>query len=128
MNNKYYPKMRQRIRQNKCIYFLVGIFIILSYSSANSYSADDYSLTPAQKHFTSIISGLPGIVSVSWESPVSLWIKVSSRAVGSPPDPKKASDLARTLSDRGMTALRQPLCIHIYQNKKNELAKSCVYF
>lgn len=107
---------------------LVIVFLVLSYKSGESYSADEYSLTPAQKHFTSILRSLPGITSVTWESPVSLWIKVSSRAVGSPPDPKRANDLARTLSDRGMTALRQPLCVHIYQNRSSELAKSCVYF
>jgi len=91
-------------------------------------AADEFSLTPAQKHFTSILRGLPGILSVNWETPISLWIKTSSRAVGSPPNIKIAQSLAKTLAERGKTALRQPLCVHIYQIRNNELAKSCVFF
>ena len=127
MSLEFCPDMKNN-NKNWVTLLLAAIFLVFSYQSVKSYSADEYSMTPAQKHFTSILQSLPGITSVTWESPVSLWIKVSSRAVGSPPDPKKAYDLARTLSDRGMTALRQPLCVHIYQNKSTELAKSCVYF
>jgi len=120
--------MNKNRNKNLVTLLLAIIFLVMSYKSVKSYSADEYSLTPAQIHFTSILKSLPGVTSVTWESPISLWIRVSSSAVGSPPDPAKASELARTLSDRGMTALRQPLCVHIYQNKNTELAKSCVYF
>ena len=107
---------------------IVQLIFMLQLFVDKARAADEYSLTPAQKHFTSILRGLPGILSVTWETPISLWIKTSSRAVGSPPSIKKAQSLAKTLAERGKTALRQPLCVHIYQKRNKELAKSCVFF
>lgn len=104
--------------------FVIFMQIFVSKSNA----ADEFSLTPSQKHFTSIVRGLPGIISVTWDSPISMWMKVSSRAVGSPASVDRAQKLAKTMADRGKSALRQPLCVHIYQTKSKELAKSCVFF
>ena len=105
---------------------LLILTIAAGFSSFKSYGAE-YDLTPSQKHFTAIIKSLPGVLSVDWNSPVSLWVKASSKAVGSPPDPQVAKTLADILAERGRTALRQPFCVHIYQKQDNELARSCVF-
>lgn len=105
--------------------FLALIFAA-GFSTLSSFGME-YSQTASQKHFTSIIMSLPGVLSAEWDSPISLWVKTSSKAVGSPPSPQKAKQLADILADRGRTALRQPFCVHIYQNKESELASSCVY-
>jgi len=110
------------------LYLLLIVLICNAYYPSTSHGAGEYSLTPAQKHFTSILRGLPGILNITWESPVSLWIKTSSKAIGSPPNKQKAEELSKILAERGRTALRQPLCVHIYQIKGKELAKSCVFF
>ena len=116
------------IKTNTSFLVIVQLIFLLYAFADKANAADEYSLTPAQKHFTSILRGLPGILSVTWETPISLWIKTSSRAVGSPPNAVKAQSLAKTLAERGKTALRQPLCVHIYQIRNKELAKSCVFF
>mgnify|MGYP005860627323 CR=1 FL=1 len=91
--------------------------------------AEEYAPTPAQKHFTAIVKGLPGVVSADWESPISLWVKASAKAVGSPPRANVAKQLSDMLAERGRTALMQPFCVHLfYQKKDNELARSCVYY
>ena len=107
----------------------VFIFAIISFGfiSLNSH-AGEYAPTASQKHFTAIIKGLPGVVSTEWESPISLWIKASAKAVGSPPKAEKAKQLSDMLAERGRTALVQPFCIHIYQTKEKELSRSCVYY
>jgi len=90
--------------------------------------ARDFPLTPAQKHFTAIVRGLPGVVRTEWRSPVSLYVSASAVAVGSPPDKRLAHTLAETLAERGRTALRQPFCVHIVGGRDGRaLAKSCVY-
>lgn len=95
--------------------------------SVNSYSNQYFPPTASQKHFTAIVNGLPGVVNAAWDTPVSLWVKVSSKAVGSPPNQKKADTLAGILADRGRTALFQPFCVHIYQKRSNVLGSKCVY-
>lgn len=120
--------MSEKIKSKLTVILLVQLVFSSFILAGKASAADEFSLTPAQKHFTSILRGLPGILSVNWESPVSLWIRTSSRAVGSPPNIEKANNLARTLAERAKTALRQPLCVHIYQTKSKELAKSCVFF
>lgn len=117
-----------KIKQNLTVLIIVQFIFCFHILADKAGAADEFSLTASQKHFTSILRGLPGIMSVSWESPVSLWIRTSSQAVGSPPNIKKAQNLAKTLAERGKTAMRQPLCVHIYQTKSKELAKSCVFF
>ena len=102
------------------------IFVFLGLASY-SYAVNYFPLTASQKHFTAIVRDLPGVVSVKWETPVSFWVKVSSKSVGSPPNRKKANTLAEILAERGRTALYQPFCVHIYQSKKNELGNHCVY-
>jgi hypothetical protein len=89
--------------------------------------AEEYAPTAAQKHFTAIVKGLPGVVSAEWKSPISLWVRASEKTVGSPPDKGKVKILADTLAERGRTALRQPFCVHIYQQSASDLARSCVY-
>ncbi len=90
--------------------------------------ARDFPLTPAQKHFTAIVGGLPGVVHTEWRSPVSLYVSASAQAVGNPPDKRLARTLAETLAERGRTALRQPFCVHIVGGRDGRtLAKSCVY-
>ena len=105
--------------------FLALIFATV-FSTHLSFGTE-YAETASQKHFTSIIMSLPGVMSADWHSPISLWVKTSSKAVGSPPSAAKAKQLADILADRGRTALRQPFCVHIYQKKESELASSCVY-
>ena len=99
----------------------------LSFNTLNSL-ANEYAPTASQKHFTAIVKGLPGVVSTEWESPISLWVKASAKAVGSPPNKEKAKVLSDMLADRGRTALVQPFCVHIYQTKDKELSRSCVYY
>ncbi len=89
--------------------------------------AEEYAPTAAQRHFTAIVKGLPGVVSAEWKSPISLWVRASEKTVGSPPDLNKIKLLVDTLAERGRTALRQPLCVHIYHEVAADLAKSCVY-
>jgi len=102
--------------------------LFLFFAAVSTLRAEEYfPMTPSQKHFTAIISQLPGVVGTDWKSPVSLWVKVSSKAVGSPANKDKADTLARILADRGRTALYQPFCVHIYQNKDSELGSQCVY-
>ena len=103
-----------------------AFILTLGFSFLDSYALE-YDLTPPQKHFTAIIKSLPGVLSAEWDSPISLWVKASSKAVGSPANPQVAKQLADILAERGRTALRQPFCVHIYQKKDNELARSCVF-
>lgn len=107
----------------------VFIFAVISIGlyGLNSY-ADEYAPTASQKHFTAIIKGLPGVVSTEWESPISLWVKASAKAVGSPPKAEKAKVLSDMLAERGRTALVQPFCVHIYQTKDKVLSRSCAYY
>ena len=105
---------------------VLALIFATAFSTLSSFGKE-YSQTASQKHFTSIIMSLPGVISAEWDSPISLWVKTSSKAVGSPPNPQKAKQLADILADRGRTALRQPFCVHIYQKKESELASSCVY-
>jgi hypothetical protein len=110
------------------LFMIAILFVSLIYFGViQNSNAEEYGLTAAQKHFTAIIKGLPGVTGAEWRSPVSFWVKASSKAVGSPPKPQAAKQLADILVQRGRTALRQPFCVHIYQNSANELAKSCVY-
>ncbi len=106
-------------------WLFVVLVLTLGFSSYSILA--EYELTPSQKHFTAIVKGLPGVTSAQWKSPISLWVQASSKAVGSPPNAKKAKQLADILADRGRTALRQPFCVHIYQGAANDLARSCVY-
>lgn len=109
-------------------FFIIAVFLlVLIFSFSQSARLEEYSLTAAQKHFTAIIKGLPGVSAAEWRTPVSFWVKASSKAVGSPPKPQAAQQLADILVQRGRTALRQPFCVHIYQDSSNELARSCVY-
>lgn len=111
---------------NRTLLVLSFIVIALSFN-AKATTNQYFPPTPSQKHFTSIVNGLPGVVDAKWRTPVSLWVKVSSKAVGSPPNQAKAQGLADILADRGRTALFQPFCVHIYIKKDQELSKDCVY-
>ena len=111
---------------NKFLAVLTFLIILLSFSTV-AHADQYFPPTPSQKHFTAIVGGLPGVVSIDWRSPVSMWVKVSSKAVGSPPNQEKANSLASILAERGRTALYQPFCVHIYMNKGQELSRDCVY-
>ena len=111
---------------NKFLVTLTFSIILLSFSAA-AHADQYFPPTPSQKHFTNIIGGLPGVVSTDWRSPVSLWVKVSSKAVGSPPNQEKANSLANILAERGRTALYQPFCVHIYMSNGKELSRDCVF-
>ena len=111
---------------NKLLTILTFLIISVSFNAA-AYADQYFPPTPSQKHFTAIVNGLPGVVNASWDTPVSLWVKVSSKAVGSPPNTTKANTLAGILADRGRTALFQPFCVHIYQNRNKVLGSRCVY-
>ena len=108
---------------NFLIIFLLSVFVLASATYANEY----FPPTASQKHFTHIVKGLPGVVNINWETPVSMWVKVSSKAVGNPPSPKKAASLADILAERGRTALYQPFCVHIYVKNRKEIGMDCVY-
>ncbi|NIP31298.1 MAG: hypothetical protein GTO02_11060 [Candidatus Dadabacteria bacterium] len=101
--------------------------LIFVFLGVNSFASNFFPLTSSQKHFTAIVKGLPGVVTVDWKTPVSLWIKVSKRAIGFDGNVKKADSLAEILAERGRTALYQPFCVHIYQKSNEELASECVY-
>lgn len=104
------------------------LFIVISlFISSVSYADQYFPPTPSQKHFTAIVNGLPGVVNADWRTPISMWVKVSSKAVGSPPDSQKAYTLAHILAERGRTALYQPFCVHIYTGSNNEIGSDCVY-
>lgn len=107
---------------------ILVIQLVMLFMLSGSLKAEQYfPMTASQKHFTSIISQLPGVVNTDWKTPVSLWVKVSSKAVGSPPSADKADKLAGILADRGRTALHQPFCVHIYQVRDKELGSQCVH-
>ena len=107
---------------------IVLFFVVIALSLGAQAATNQYfPPTASQKHFTAIVNGLPGVVNASWRTPVSLWVKVSSKAVGSPPNQAKAQGLADILADRGRTALFQPFCVHIYIKKDQELSNNCVY-
>ena len=111
---------------NKLLSVTILLMLVFGFS-INSYSSQYFPPTASQKHFTAIVNGLPGVVLAAWDTPVSLWVKVSSKAVGSPPNQNKADTLAGILADRGRTALFQPFCVHIYQKRDNVLGSKCVY-
>ncbi len=110
----------------RLVLFLVLFIAMFSFSGQGS-RALDFELTPSQKHFTAIVKGLPGVLRAEWKSPVTLLVRISSKALGYPPDPAIAKELADVLADRGRTAMRQPFCIHIMDGKNRRLARSCAY-
>ena len=80
-----------------------------------------YQPTASQHHFTAIIDQLKTFRSVTWESPVSMWVQIPASQQG------RAAELADTIEDRARGALMQPFCVHIYVTKDQTLARSCVY-
>ncbi len=80
-----------------------------------------YKPTASQHHFTTIIDQLKTFRSVTWESPVSMWVQIPASQQG------RAAELADTIEDRARGALMQPFCVHIYVTKDQTLARSCVY-
>ena len=102
---------------------LIGAFTTASLSFAEEF----FPPTASQEHFTHVVNGLPGVVNINWKSPVSMWVKVSSKAVGYPPSPDKASRLANILAERGRTALYQPFCVHIYVKSDDVIGRDCVF-
>ncbi len=90
--------------------------------TSNSHALSQYfPLTASQNHFTHIISQLKTFKTVDWESPVSMWVQVSSS------QKSRAQELADTIEDRARGALMQPFCVHIYVTAGQSLARSCVY-
>lgn len=101
-----------------------AIFISLTF---NSFAVNYFPLTPSQKHFTSIVKGLPGVVSAEWKTPVSLYVKVNKKAIVTDGNIEKAKTLAGILAERGRTAMFQPYCVHIFQKQGQILGRDCVY-
>lgn len=112
---------------NKAKLIIISQLVLFFVLAGNIRAEQYFPLTASQKHFTAIVNDLPGVVNTDWRTPVSLWVKVSSKAVGSPPSQEKADTLAGILADRGKTALYQPFCVHIYQGSDKELGSQCVY-
>ncbi|MCH8029681.1 MAG: hypothetical protein IH874_07105 [Candidatus Dadabacteria bacterium] len=106
---------------------VLALATVALYFYGNTAVAADLGLTPSQKHFTAIIRGLPGVSHTEWKTPISLYVRTTSKAVGYPPKNHVAQKLADALAERGRTALRQPFCVHIMYTKDKRLAKSCVY-
>lgn len=102
--------------------------VLFSLSLPSLLMARDFGLSPSQKHFTSIVRELPGVGFAEWRSPVSLYVKATSRALGSPPKPELAQRLADMLAERGRTAMRQPFCVHIIHGSSDaRIARSCAF-
>ena len=81
INNINFFLEKWRWRMNRTLLLVFFILIGLSFNleaATNKY----FPPTASQKHFTAIVNGLPGVVRAEWRSPVSLWVKVSSKAVG----------------------------------------------
>ncbi|MGH7885921.1 MAG: hypothetical protein ACRENO_09530 [Thermodesulfobacteriota bacterium] len=106
---------------------IMSFLLIFSFFSLNSKASEYFPMTPSQKHFTAIVQGLPGVVSAEWKTPVSLWVKVNNKAIGSDGNTEKAATLADILAERGRTAMFQPYCVHIYQTPDKVLGRDCVY-
>ncbi len=119
----------RRIMRMKRLFVTVflSVVFVTAFLAGVSHAKRYFPLTPSQKHFTAIVKQLPGVTKTEWKTPISLWVTVSSKALGSPPSKKKASTLASILADRGKTALYQPFCVHIYHKHKGELGSECVY-
>lgn len=96
--------------------------LFFSVFSMSSHALSSYfPLTPSQNHFTHIISQLKTFRTVEWESPVSMWVQISSS------QKSRAQELADTIQDRARGALMQPFCVHMYVTAGQSLARSCVY-
>ncbi len=104
----------------------IALVMCVGFMAAEAEAAPYYKLTPSQKHFTSIILQLKTFRSVEWESPVSMWVRVSSGALGANKQ-QRALELADAIADRARDALHQPVCIHIYAKKGESIARSCVF-
>lgn len=106
----------------------ISALLILFFSLSLPALAENYfPLTPSQKHFTAIVKGLPGVVSAEWKTPVSLYVGVNNKAIGSDGNTEKANTLAGILAERGRTAMFQPYCVHIFQKSGEVLGRDCVY-
>ena len=100
----------------------ISAAIFLSVFTMDSHALSQYfPLTASQNHFTHIISQLKTFRKVEWESPISMWVQVSSS------QKSRAQELAQTIEDRARGALAQPFCVHIYVTPGQSLARSCVF-
>lgn len=97
-----------------------GIFLSAFTTSSHALS-QYYPLTASQNHFTHIIEQLKTFKKVEWQSPVSMWVQVSSS------QKSRAAELATTIEERARGALMQPFCVHIYVKEGETLARSCVF-
>lgn len=96
--------------------------MFLTVFTMNSHALSQYfPLTASQSHFTHIIEQLKTFRTVEWESPVSMWVQISSS------QKSRAAELADTIEDRARGALAQPFCVHIYVTPGQSLARSCVF-
>jgi hypothetical protein len=96
--------------------------LFLTVFTLSSHALSSYfPLTPSQDHFTHIISQLKTFRTVEWESPVSMWVQISSS------QKSRAAELANTIEDRARGALMQPFCVHIFVTAGQSLARSCVF-
>lgn len=106
---------------------ITALLLFITSLSFPAFAKDYFPLTPSQKHFTAIVKGLPGVVSANWETPISLYVNVNSKAIGNSGNTEKAKTLAGILAERGRTAMFQPYCVHIYQKPGEILGRDCVY-
>jgi hypothetical protein len=96
--------------------------MFLTVFTMNSHALSQYfPLTASQAHFTHIIEQLKTFRTVEWQSPVSMWVQVSSS------QKSRAAELADTIEARARGALMQPFCVHIYVKEGESLARSCVF-
>lgn len=96
--------------------------MFLTVFTVNSHALSQYfPLTASQNHFTHIIEQLKTFRTVEWQSPISMWVQISSS------QKSRAAELANTIEDRARGALAQPFCVHIYVTPGQSLARSCVF-
>lgn len=96
--------------------------MFLTVFTVNSHALSQYfPLTASQNHFTHIIEQLKTFRTVEWQSPISMWVQISSS------QKSRAAELANTIEDRARGALAQPFCVHIYVTAGQSLARSCVF-
>jgi hypothetical protein len=100
---------------------LTAAFFFSAFTLSSHALSSYFPLTPSQDHFTHIISQLKTFRTVEWQSPVSMWVQISSS------QKSRAAELANTIEDRARGALMQPFCVHIYVTEGQSLARSCVY-
>ncbi len=125
MDSQIVKYLKEEIyKMNKGLILIAFLFLALFFSPFQISRAQEYGLTPGQKHFSSILMETKKARRVEWRTPVSLFLEFSEQSLA--PNPAEvAASLADSLAERGKYATRQPLCVHIISGRLGELARAC---